>query len=125
MYNDPEVNPPEIEVGLDVEIFGEAENKYLLTEQKEGFLENIDWDKADHDYLTAHFHAFYDQMAWLIDEWSLDRWVVYKLSNDSYLYSKSYSCYSDGWGARVFIGHSFVIKRVDGDLKIVAFIDAK
>lgn len=125
IYNDPQVNPPDVKTGLNAEMFDKAQYIYKLTEQKEGLLENIDWDKADKDYLTAHFYSFYDQMAWLIDEWGFDNWVVYKLSNNTYLYTKGYSCYSEGWGARVFVGQSFVIKRDGDNFGIVAYIDAK
>ena len=125
MYNDSQVNPPEVKTGLNAEMFDKARYIYKLTEQKEGLLENIDWDKADKDYLTAHFHAFYDQMAWIIDEWNINNWVVYKLTNDTYLYSKGYSSYSEGWGARVFVGQSFVIKHDGDNYGIVAYIDAK
>lgn len=125
IYNDPHVNPPEVETGLNAEMLNYGNFEYNYNEFKEGFLEHIDWDNADKDYLTAHFHAFYDQMAWLIDEWNMDKWVVYKLSNDTYLYSKSYSFYSEGWGGRVFTGQSFVIKRDGDNYGIVAYIDAK
>lgn len=124
IYNDPQVNPPEVETGLNAEMLNYGNFEYNYNECKEGFLEYIDWDNADKDYLTAHFHAFYDQMAWFIDEWSMDNWLVYKLSNDTYLYSKSYSYYSEGWNARVFTGQSFVIKRNGDDYGIVAYIDA-
>lgn len=125
IYNDPQVNPPEVETGINAEMLNYGNFEYNYNECKEGFLEYIDWDNADKDYLTAHFHAFYDQMAWLIDEWNMDKWVVYKLTNDTYLYSKSYSFYSEGWGARVFTGQSFVIKRDGDNYGIVAYIDAK
>ena len=125
IYNDPQVNPPEVKMGLNTEMLNQGQFEYNLDDQKEGILEHIDWDNADKDYLTAHFHAFYDQMAWLIDEWNMDNWVVYKLTNDTYLCSKSYSCYSEGWMARVFVGQSFVIKRDGDNYGIVAYIEAK
>lgn len=125
IYSDSQVNPPDVYVNLNAEMFDKAEYKYRLTEQKEGLLENIDWDNTDKDYLTAHFYSFYDQMAWLIDEWNLNDWIVYKLSNNTYLYTKGYSCYSEDWGARVFVGQSFVINRDGDNYGIVAYIDAK
>jgi len=106
-------------------MLGEDTPEFVVADEPD-FLENIDWSKADYDYMTAHFHAFYDQMAWMCENSAEgEGWVIYKLSNDTYLYSNGYSWYSDEWSARVFVRQSFVIKRVGEDLKIVAFINAK
>ena len=93
---------------------------------KEGFIEHIDWSKADYDYLAAHFFSYYDQLVWNCANSSDDNgWVIYKLFDNTYLYSNTFAWYSEDWQARVLVGQTFVIKRINNEYKIVAFIDAK
>ena len=123
--NDPEVKPPEQEVGINASMFSDGEIPYI-TARTEGFLEKIDWSAANYDYLAAHFFSYYDQMVWTcVNSSSNDGWKLYQLRNNTYLYSNGYAWYSEDWQARVFVGQTFVIKRINNEYKIVAFIDVK
>ena len=123
--DDPEVDPPEQEVGISSNMFS---SKLTISENdnKEGLLEKVDWEDADYDFLASHIHTIYGQLVWLCDEESSDHgWTIYKLSNNTYLFTNGYCWYSDEWDARVFMGQSFVVKNDNGNYKIAAFIDIK
>lgn len=126
MQNSPEVVPPEVDLGIKSELFGDSSAEFRTADEKEGLLENLDWSKADCDYMQAHFHAYYDELAWVVDRpVNENGWVIYKLSNDTYIYTNGIGWYDDTYSSRVFAGQLFVIKRNGDNLGIVAFINAK
>lgn len=125
MQKSPEVVPPEVDLGIKSELFGDSSAEIRTADEKEGFLENLDWSKVDCDYMQAHFHSYYDELAWIVDRpVNENGWVVYKLYNDTYIYTNGIGWYDDTFSSRVFAGQLFVIKRNGDKLGIVAFIDA-
>lgn len=126
MQKSPEVVPPEVDLDIKSQIFGKSSAEFRTADEKEGFLEYIDWSKADSDYMQAHFHAFYNELAWIVDRpVNENGWVVYKLCNNTYIYTNGIGWYEETFSSRVFAGKLFVIKRNGGNLGIVAYIDAK
>lgn len=126
MQNSTEAVPPKVDLELKSKMFGDSAAEFRVADEKQGFLESLDWSKADCDYMQAHFHAYYDELAWTVDR-PVDEngWVIYKLSNDTYIYTNGIGWYDDTFSARVFAGQLFVIKRNGDKLGIVAFINAK
>ena len=123
--DDPAVDPPEQELGITSEAFNSKSTKFSHVSE-EGIIENIDWNDMDYDYLTAHFNDIYFQLVWICENsQSENGWIFYKLPNDTYIYSNGHSWFSKNWNSRVFEGQSFVLKLIDNDYKIVAFINTK
>lgn len=125
-----EVSPPEVELGISASLFGSGLPAFRESVSKEGFLGHVDWVNADIDYVITHFDAIYNQLVWTIEmpgtpsDEAMDKsWAIYKLSNDTYLISNGVSWFSDELQDRTLTGKTFVVKRENNELKIVAFID--
>jgi len=108
----PEVEPPEAETGLSVDMFNDESPVFKLAENKDSFLENLDWNNVSYDYLTAYFRQFYDNFASTIDKPATENgWAIYRMSENLYLYSNGKSWFDNAWNSRVYVGQTFVIKR--------------
>ena len=119
-----------IETIIAAGLFGENPVVYREAATKEGPLERIDWPTASYEYLDECSDAIYTQLAWTMEvadipeDGGTDKcWSIYKIPSDIYLMSNSISWYDEGSMQRKLTGQVFVIKRVDGDLKIVSFIN--
>lgn len=120
------VDPPEYELGISIDDFGNSEPVYREVLTKEGLISNIDWSKIEIEYLEYHSADIFYELLWTIDiagDNAPHDWCIYKLFNNTYIISNVVGWYDPIEECRTMSGKVIVVNKVSNDFKIATFIE--